>query len=114
MKNSDSTEKIRRWFLRKAARLWPVAEGSLSFRKAPCIRDGCSACAKGEGHSSYVLYGRRKKGRFSVYVPVGLAEEVRLAVENGRKLQELIMEAGRKYTLARKEDSHVSSRRKKK
>jgi len=114
MKNSDSTEKFRIWFQRDAERFCGVREGSLSFRKAPCIRDGCSACAKGEGHSSYVLYGRRKKGRFSVYVPVGLAEEVRLAVENGRKLQELIMEAGRKYTLARKEDSRVCTRRKKK
>src|SRR3990172_7610752 len=95
-KQVQTTKAIHRWFLKEVTRIWPVADGSLSFRKTPCIREDCAACAKGEGHSSYVLYGQRKKKRFSVYVPAELAEEVGLAVQNGRKLQEFIMEAGRR------------------
>ena len=34
--------------------------------QGPCIRKNCPACARGEGHSSYALYGRREGKRFSI------------------------------------------------
>src|SRR5207244_3799544 len=79
-----------------------VALGSLSLRRSPCIRNHCRLCQTGEGHQSYALYGRKGKRRFVIYVPDELAPEVERAVRNGRRLQELLAEAGQRYTLALK------------
>ncbi len=68
------------------------------------MRTNCPACAAGEGHRSYVLYGRTGKKRFSIYVPEDLVPEVRAAIENGQRLKELISEAGLRYTQALKEE----------
>jgi hypothetical protein len=76
--------------------------GSISLRRSPCIRKNCSACASGQGHSSYALSGYRGKRRFSIYVPEDLAPEIAKAVENGHQLQELMKEAGLRFVLARK------------
>lgn len=102
MKPIESPEDIRRWFLRQVSELWPLAAGSLSLRTGPCIRENCSACQRGEGHASYALYGRKESGRFSVYVPQELVPLVQQAVDNGRKLNKLMREAGLRYTVALK------------
>lgn len=99
-KELDTPKQVREWFFRAMVDLWPVADGSLSLRRSPCIRKNCPSCARGEGHSSYVLYGRRGGKRFSIYVPDGLAPEIQKAVENGRRLKALINEAGVRYTHA--------------
>jgi len=104
MRKTQSTEDVRRWFAGVIRDLWPVAVGSLSLRKGPCIRPNCPACAAGEGHSSYALYGRRGKRRFSIYVPERLVPEVNAAIQNGRRLQELINEAGVRYVSALKDE----------
>jgi hypothetical protein len=102
MERVESTADVRRWFARVIRELWPVAVGSLSLRKGPCIRPNCPACASGEGHSSYALYGRQGERRFSLYLPERLVPEVRTAIQNGRQLQELINEAGVRYLNALK------------
>jgi hypothetical protein len=102
MERSESPEEVRRWFLREVSELWPLAAGSLSLRTGPCIREHCSACERGEGHASYALYGRKKNRRFSVYVPEELVGLVQQAVNNGRKLEQLLREAGIRYTVALK------------
>jgi hypothetical protein len=94
---------VGEWFGNAIELIWPVADGSLSLRKSPCVRANCPACAAGEGHRSYVLYGRTAKKRFSIYVPEDLVPEVKAAMENGRRLKELISEAGLRYTQALKE-----------
>ena len=101
-KKQDTPEQIQRWLLEALKEIWPVAGGSLSLRKSPCIRPSCAACARGEGHSSYALYGRRAGKRFSIYVPDELAPDIQRAVENGRRLKDLINEAGVRYTHALK------------
>jgi hypothetical protein len=101
-KKQDTPQQIGGWFREGIRELWPVADGSLSLRKSPCIRANCSACASGEGHASYVLYGRRDGKRFSVYVPDELAPEIQKAIENGRRLKDLINQAGVRYTHALK------------
>lgn len=95
---------VRQWFGNAIGAIWPVADGSLSLRKSPCVRANCPACAAGEGHRSYVLYGRTAKKRFSIYVPEDLVPEVRAAMENGRRLKELISQAGLRYTQALKKE----------
>jgi hypothetical protein len=102
MKRSESPEDVRRWFLHQVSELWPLATGSLSLRTGPCIREHCSACEHGEGHASYALYGRQKNRRFSLYVPEELVPLVQQAVDNGRKLEALMREAGLRYTVALK------------
>jgi hypothetical protein len=102
MRRIESPEDVRRWFLRQVSELWPLAAGSLSLRTGPCIRENCSACQRGEGHASYALYGRKKSGRFSVYVPQELVPPVQQAVNNGRELERLMREAGLRYTVALK------------
>src|SRR5213594_1571481 len=102
MRKAESIEDVRRWFAGVIRNLWPVAVGSLSLRRGPCIRPNCPACASGKGHSSYALYGRRGKRRFSVYMPERLVPEVRAAIRNGRRLQEMINEAGARYVRALK------------
>src|SRR5271166_5556043 len=78
-------------------KLWPVANGSLSLRKSPCVRTNCAACAAGEGHRSYVLYGRCGGQRYSLYVPEELVADIQLALENGRRVKDLISKAGERY-----------------
>jgi hypothetical protein len=42
--------------------------------------------------------------RFSIYVPEDLMPEVQRCLENGRALQELMFEAGRRYVTASKRE----------
>ena len=102
MAKHETPEDVQRWFSRAIQRLWPVALGSISLRKSPCIRENCSACVSGAGHSSYALSGYRGDQRFSIYVPEELAPDIEKAIENGRQLQELVKEAGLRYVRARK------------
>lgn len=101
-RQSETPEQIKQWLVERVGKLWPVAAGSLSYRRSPCSRAVCSACERGEGHPSHILDGRRQGRRFSVYVPGELAGEVRRAIERGRRLETLIMEAGERYTQALK------------
>lgn len=109
MAQDETPEEIRRWFSNAIQRLWPIAIGSISLRKSPCIRENCSACASGIGHSSYALSGYRGNRRFSVYVPDELAPDIQKAVENGRQVQDLMKEAGLRYVHARKRERHTRS-----
>jgi uncharacterized protein DUF6788 len=102
---------VRRWFSSAIQKLWPVALGSISLRKSPCIRENCSACASGKGHSSYALSGYRGDRRFSIYVPDKLVPEVQKAIENGRRLQDLIKEAGARYLRAQKREGRSRLRK---
>ncbi len=111
MAQKQTVATVDKWFHEAVRNLWPIAVGSLSLRKSPCIREYCAACESGAGHSSYALYGRKGKQRFSLYVPTELVPSVERALENGRLLQELMMEAGRRYTLALKDEHHAQKRR---
>jgi hypothetical protein len=99
---TETPEQVTRWFQAAVQKLVPAAAGSLSLRKSPCIRKNCPACASGEGHSSHALYGRLKGKRFSIYVPEDLVPEIAEALANGQRLQELLSEAGVRYTQALK------------
>src|ERR1700722_13656786 len=109
MARTETLDQVRRWFHGAVQELWPVAIGSISLRKSPCIRKHCQLCESGQGHSSYALYGRSDKGRFSIYVPDELAEDVERAIQRGRDLQKVMTEAGRRYTLALKNERRARS-----
>ena len=101
-KRIDTPASVRDWFRGAVQQLWPVATGSLTLRKGPCIRERCAACESGEGHKSYALYARQGKRRVSIYVPERLVPEILAAIEKGRVLQDLIDEAGVRYVKALK------------
>lgn len=107
-RKQESPSDVERWFRTQAAGLWPVALGSLSLRKSPCVRDHCEACARGDQHASHVLYLRVKGRRLALYVPDDVVPQVQHALKNGRALQELLYEAGRRYTTAIKQDRRSS------
>jgi hypothetical protein len=100
----ESSEQVIRWFQAAVEKLSPAAAGSLSLRRSPCIRKNCPTCASGEGHSSYVLYGRLEGKRYSIYVPEDLVPHIKEAISNGRRIQELLIEAGVRYTQALKSE----------
>jgi hypothetical protein len=108
---TESAADVIRWMQSESATLWPAILGSLSLRRAPCGRKNCSTCLSGEQHLSHVLYGRHNGRRFAVYVPDALASEVRRAVDNGRALQDLLMQVGPRYVKALKRERASKSRK---
>ncbi len=102
MDKNESPADVMRWLERQLADKRPAILGSLSLRRSPCIRENCPACQSGEQHPSYVLYGRRKGRRFSVYVPEQLVPEVQHCLDNGRALQEQLYEVAERYVKALK------------
>jgi hypothetical protein len=102
MDKNESPADVARWLERRSAEKWPAILGSLSLRRSPCIRENCPACQSGQQHPSYVLYGRIKGRRVSIYIPEELAPEVRRSLDNGRAVQELLYEAAGRYVNALK------------
>ena len=97
---SESPSDVERWFRSQAAGLWPAALGSLSLRRTRCIRENCEACARGDQHASYVFYCRSKGRRVGLYVPDDVVPQIQQALDNGRALQDLLYQAGNRYTNA--------------
>jgi hypothetical protein len=110
---TETSADVVRWMENEAAGLWPAMLGSLSFRRSRCMQASCSACLSGEQHQSHVLYGRHSGRRFAVYVPEDLAGEVRRAVDNGRALQDLLVQAGPRYVKALKRARASAAKRNK-
>src|SRR6266705_6617699 len=110
---SESPADVIHWMHSEAADLWPAMLGSLSFRRSPCIHANCPACLSGEQHPSHVLYGRHDGRRCAVYVPEDLVGEVRRAVDNGRALQDLLVQAGPRYVKALKRERARAAKRNK-
>jgi hypothetical protein len=106
----ETPADVERWFHEQVARLSPAGLGSLSLRRSPCVRPGCAACATGEQHPSYVLYGRVGGRRTSVYVPDALVDEVGRTLTHGRTVQALLYEAADRYARALKR-THRRARR---
>ena len=110
---TESPADVVRWIQSEAAGLWPAILGSLSFRRSRCGHENCRACLSGEQHPSHVLYGRHNGRRFAVYVPEDLVPQVRRAVENGRALQDLLVQAGPRYVKALKRERASAVKRRK-
>jgi|SRR5437867_2738206 len=76
------------------APLWPAIKGSLAKVYKPCIRKSCPACACGDKHPAWFLSfssgGRRK----TMYVPLALVGTMKKAIQNGRKIEQLLHRAG--------------------
>ena len=111
---TETAADVEQWFRKQAALLWPAALGSLSLRRSPCVRDRCEACRSGQQHASHVLYGRIKGRRFAIYIPDQLVAEVRLSLDNGRALQEMLYQSALRYTKALKHQKTTTAQKVKK
>ena len=86
----QSLEKLQQ----AMAGIWPVAKGSLSLVRKPCVRANCKACASGEKHPVWLFSFRQAGRRRCMYVPERLVATLRQAIENGRRMEALIADAG--------------------
>jgi Family of unknown function (DUF6788) len=110
MRSNESPCDVIGWLQSEAANVWPAMLGSLSLRRAPCVRENCKACRSGEQHPSYVLYGKLKGRRFTLYIPEDLVPEVRRCLDNGRALQALLFEVAPRYIKALKRQKSKSAK----
>lgn len=86
----QSLEKLQQ----AMAGIWPVAKGSLSLVRKPCVRSSCRACASGEKHPVWLFSFRQAGRRRCMYVPERLVGTLRQAIENGRRVEALMADAG--------------------
>jgi hypothetical protein len=99
----DPDGAAREAFLSQVAALWPLAKGSLTETRTPCVRANCKACASGRKHGT-LIFTYREGGRLKgMYVRKAQAGEVRRAVENGRRLEALLAGLGRELILRGRE-----------
>jgi|SRR3974377_1592922 len=73
--------------------LWPAIKGSLGLVKKPCIRPQCRACAQGQKHPAWLLSVVTGGRRTTLYVPQALVENIKTALNNGRKIEALLHQA---------------------
>lgn len=93
-------QKAQERWMKAAAKLYPVAKGSLREVRKSCSRPGCKACASGKRHPawliSYYLDGRQ----YSKHVPKPMVKEMKKALENGRRLEYLMVLSGIELLMA--------------
>lgn len=85
---------MQQLFLKKLLPLWPALKGSLAEVRKPCIRPNCPACARGHKHPNYLLAFTQKGRRRCLYVPLAMVPELKRALHNGRRLEQLLYEMG--------------------
>jgi len=86
----DRSEQLRTAIVE----LWPVAKGSLSLVRKPCVRPNCRACASGEKHPVWLFSFRQAGRRRCMYVAEQLVPVLQQAIENGRRVEALMADAG--------------------
>ena len=96
----------REQFLREASNLWPVAKGSVSIVNKRCMREGCRTCLEDGGHPA-AIYTYRSGGKLRcMHVRKDFVPALRAAIENGRKLEELLVRMGRQMVLDQRGGEH--------
>jgi hypothetical protein len=73
---------------------WPALKGSLALVYKPCIRPGCPACARGDKHPNYLLSFTQEGKRRCLYVPKAMVPQLERALENGRRIEQMLYEMG--------------------
>lgn len=86
--------ETRKHFHAQILSLWPALKGSLCEVRKPCIRPNCPACARGDKHRAFLWSCTEKGRRRCMYVPAQLVPWLQEGLENGRKLEALLTEAG--------------------
>jgi hypothetical protein len=89
------TDRFKEQFSQQLVDLWPALKGSLAQIHKPCIRKNCPACTRGDKHPAWILAFKDKAGRRrGMYVPQSLVADLRRALVNGRKIEQLLSSMG--------------------
>jgi hypothetical protein len=94
VKHKKIPAPVQQRFLEKLVLLWPALKGSLALVHKPCIRPNCRACAKGDKHPNYLLAFTLNGRRRCLYVPRSMVPMLARALENGRRIEQLLYEMG--------------------
>ena len=79
--------------------LWPVARGTLAEVAKPCIRSTCAACGRGERHVAFNFTYSKGGKRRCLYVPRDLVPVLERALENGRRVEQRMVEIAERLIL---------------
>ncbi len=94
MKQKNIDALVQPLFREKLLTWWPAVKGSLAQVHKPCIRPHCAACARGDKHPNYLLSFTEKGRRRCLYVPKAMVPVLERALENGRRIEQLLYEMG--------------------
>jgi hypothetical protein len=94
VKKKMNPSALQQDFLNQLLPLWPALKGSLAQVRKPCIRPNCPACARGDKHPNYLLAFTDKGKRRCLYVPLAMVPLIQRALENGRKIEQLLYQTG--------------------
>jgi len=92
-----SESAARAKFLSAVSELWPAAKGSVREYKQKCKNKNCPRCASGERHPIWEFTCYENGVQRSKHIPRGVIEEVKQALENGRKIEALLVQSGLGY-----------------
>ena len=90
---NDQAMSKSKW-IQQIETLWPAIKGSLAKVYKPCIRKHCPACTRGDKHPAWMLSLSDRGRRRTLYVPLALAPKMRKAIQNGRKIEQLLYKEG--------------------
>lgn len=92
--NKIGPSPLQQRFLDQLRACWPALKGSLALVHKPCVRPNCPACARGQKHPNYLLAFTQKGRRRCLYVPKAMIGVIQHALENGRRIEQLLYEMG--------------------
>lgn len=95
MKDSEARLKL----MAEVSKLWPAAKGSVRKYNRKCTKKKkeCEKCLSGEGHPVWELTYYKDGKQKSKHVRTSDIDAVKQALENGRKIEELLVDAGLAY-----------------
>lgn len=86
----------------RLAELCPAARGTVAEVRKPCSRPGCTACASGRRHPCFIYsYTDAGGRRRCLHVPKDLVPELRRMLDNGRRIDRELFEAGAEFVRTR-------------
>ncbi len=77
--------------------LWPAAKGSVREYMQKCARTNCRRCKSGKGHPVWQLTYYEGGRQRSKHIPRKLIGGIKRAIENGRRIEALLVRAGLEY-----------------
>ncbi len=93
-RRADQRSPAQAAFLAEVAGLWPLAKGSLTEVRKPCVRPTCPACRRGDKHPAWLFTYQEAGRKRCLYVPRPLVPTLRTALEQGRRLEALLAALG--------------------
>jgi hypothetical protein len=90
-KNANAYRRQVAARLKKLADFGPMIDGSLVVVRRRCGNPRCR-CARGEKHPAHYLTRKAGRKTHSLYIPVGLVEDIRRWNQEHRRLKRLVAE----------------------